>query len=306
MVLSDFAIAARPVTYTAYGLEYAKLAKFYEQVATVEKMDAYVDEDIRLAGFGRLQKKLETEAFTLDRIRQEYVTRYIAVDYALGGAVSRRAIESAKGMDILGKIAMELANANVQERNFRIAAIFNNAFDSSAQPMADGASLVTTSGASVSGLNATNRLAVDAAFSEASLETMLIQIATNSRNTRGELLTITPEKLVVMPQEIYDCRRILHSTLRPGTADNDANVHSSLFSDKDIYTSPLLTDTNNDMWFILTDINRKGQGIKLKEARAFEIETDVDFRTSAVLVKGETSFIAGVTDRLCIYGTNGT
>ena len=301
ITLADFAIAARPVAFRTYGLEYDKLPKFYEQVARVDKMNGYVDEDIRLAGMGRMQRKLEGEAFTMDSMRQEYLTRYIAVDYALGAAVTKRAIEQGKGMDIIGMITSELANASVQERNHKIAGIFNNAFDSAAQPMGDGAALCTTSAANVSGLSGSNKLSVDADFSEASLETLKIQIETEARNTRGELITLSSDMLVIHPSNQFEVDRILGSSLRAGTSDNDKNVHLGTLSKRAM--SPLLADA--DAWFILTNINKGKFGIVLKEAMPMEINTDVDFKTSSVLVKGETSFTVGVTDRLCIYGSSG-
>lgn len=303
ILLTDFAIAARPVAFKSYGLEYDKLPKFYEEVASIEKMNGYVDEDIRLAGMGRLRRKLEGEAFALDRMRQEYITRYVSVDYALGASVSRRAIEQAKGMDIMGMIAKELANANVQERSHRIAALFNMAFDSAALPMADGAALCAPNAPNQSGLAGSNKLSVDADFSEASLETMLIQMQTDARNTVGEFITLMPDKLVIHPSTQFDVMRVLNSGLRAGTADNDANLHKGLFGSSSIVTSQLLSDP--DAWFILTSENKKGFGFKVKENRAFEIDTDVDFKTSSVLVKGETSFAVGVTDRLCVYGSQG-
>ena len=301
ITLSDFAITARPVTYNAYGLEYERLPKFYEQVAKTRKMNGYIEEDVRLSSFGRMQRKLDGEAFVMDSMRQEYLTRYIAVEYALGAAVSRRMIEHGKGMDILAKISTELANASVQERNHKVASIFNNAFDSAAQAMGDGAALCTTAAANVSGLSGSNKLAVDADFSEAALETLTIQITSEARNSRGELIVLSPDMLVIHPSNQFEVARILDSSLRAGTADNDKNVHLGELKKRAM--SPLLSDS--DAWFILTNVNMGSEGLVVKEERPMTIDTEVDFKTSAVLVKGETSFTAGITDRLAVYGSSG-
>lgn len=303
ITLADFSIAARPLGYKVYGQEYDKLPKFYEEVAKVSKMRGYMDEDIRIGDLGRMQRRGEGEAFITDKYSQQYVTRYIAVDYALGAAITKRAIEQAKGFDLMGSISRSLANASVQERNHKIAEIFNNAFDAAAQPMADGAALCTTAGVNSSGLSSSNKLSVDADFSEAALETLLIQISSAARNDRGELIPLEARKLVIHPSFQYEVERILSSTLRAGTMDNDKNVHMGMFSNGKVKMSPLLSDA--DAWFILTNVNDGDYGIQVKENRPFELDTDVDFKTSSVLIKAETSFCVGVTDRLCIYGSQG-
>ena len=60
-------------------------------------------------------------------------------------------------------------------------------------------------------------------LNETSLEDSLIDISTFT-DDRGLTISVQATKLVVPPQLVFVADRILNSTLRSGTADNDINA----------------------------------------------------------------------------------
>ena len=51
---------------------------------------------------------------------------------------------------------------------------------------------------------------------------------TNNRDERGEIITLTPDVIVLNPALRFTAQEILNSTLIPGSMDNDTNVLNSI------------------------------------------------------------------------------
>jgi len=118
-------------------------------------------------------------------------------------------------------------------------------------------------------------------------------------NDRGLKINLMPQTLIIPPDLTFEADRIVNSTLRPGTADNDKAVLSGKFPGG-IKVNHYLTDA--DAWFIRTNCP---DGMKMFERRKDDFSMDNDFDTDNAKYKGTMRFSVGATDKRGIFGSPG-
>ena len=137
-------------------------------------------------------------------------------------------------------------------------------------------------------------------LNETSLEQAVIDIA-GYVDERGLLIAARPRKLIIPPALQFVATRLLETSLRVGTADNDINAINSNGSIPEGYTvNHYLTDA--DAFFITTDIPN---GMKHFERTPMTTSMDGDFDTGNVRYKARERYSFGVSDPLGIYGSPG-
>ncbi len=95
-----------------------------------------------------------------------------------------------------------------------------------------------------------NEPATAADLNETSLENALIDIS-GFVDERNMIIALRGTKLIIPPQLQFIADRLLESTLRPGTADNDINATKNMGMVPEGYTiNHFLTDT--DAFFLKT------------------------------------------------------
>jgi hypothetical protein len=115
----------------------------------------------------------------------------------------------------------------------------------------DGKELCATDHPLTNGATFANEPSTAADLNETSLEDALISISTFV-DERNMIIALRGMKLIVPPQLQFIADRLLESTLRPGTSDNDVNANRNMGMVPDGYTvNHFLTDT--DAFFIKTD-----------------------------------------------------
>jgi hypothetical protein len=96
--------------------------------------------------------------------------------------------------------------------------------------------------------------------------------------------------------------RILNSTLRTGTADNDINALVNMSMLPDGYrVNHYLTDT--DAYFIMTDAPN---GFKHFVRTPLATAMEGDFDTGNVRYKARERYSFGFSDPRCVYGSQGS
>lgn len=145
-----------------------------------------------------------------------------------------------------------------------------------------------------------NTLATAAALSQTSLEQMLIQVRKATDNS-GKKIRITPQKLVIAPDNSFQAEVLLKSVLRAGTANNDINPVKSMGS---LDSDPAILSrlTSPTAWWIKTDAP---EGAKVIIRRKLSKSMEGDFETDSVRYKASERYIEGWTDPRCLYGTAG-
>ena len=252
-----------------------------------------------MTGFGAAQVKDEGSSAAIDTAAEGWTARYTHETIALQFAITEEAIEDNLYMQMGSKYAKALARSMQHTKEIKAAAVLNNAFSGSYLG-GDKKALLATDHPLTGGGTFANKLATAADFSETALEDILIMIR-RAKDDRGIPIALMPKMIVIPPELEYVATRILSSTLRPGTNDNDVNA----IVKKGIFTQPAhvitrLTDT--DAWFIKTDVN---DGLKYFDRKGLSkrVKTDHDTGNYQYLVRERYSF--GWTDPRALFGSEG-
>ena len=205
--------------------------------------------------------------------------------------------------DALGKrYTKALARSMANTKEVKGANVLNNAFSSS-YTGGDSVSLINTGHTLAGGGTAANRASSMADLNETSLEDALIDIS-DFTDDRGLTISVQAEKLVVPSELVFVAERILNSTGRPGSADNDLNAVKATGVLPGGYTvNHYLTDP--DAFFLLTSVTTMGEGLKMFQRTAMETSMEPDFSTGNIRYKARERFSFGWSDWRGIYGSQG-
>lgn len=282
-----------------FGDEYKDIPLIYPQYFDVTSSDRAFEEDVLTSGLGLAKKKPEGSAIQYDDATQQYTKRYTHVTYANGFIITREMLEDGMAPFRAERMTRSLKRGMMQTKEIIGANVLNRAFNSTFTG-GDGKELCATDHPTLSS-DLRNELTTPADLSEASLEQAVIDLK-DFRDHRGLRMMVSPMKLVVPLALRYEARRLLASELRPGVADNDVNATKSLgdMGAGDVIVNNYLTD--NDAWFITTDVPN---GLTYMVRREAEIGTDNDFDTENAKFKATMRVDAGWTDPRGVFGSPG-
>jgi phage major head subunit gpT-like protein len=217
----------------------------------------------------------------------------------MGFSITEEAMEDNLYDSLSARYTKALARAMAYTKQVKAAAILNNGF-SAAVVYGDGQALFSTAHPLVSGGTNSNRPATAADLNETSLEAAVIQIAAWT-DERGLLIAAKPRKLIVPPNLQFVATRLLETSLRVGTTDNDINALKNNGSIPEGYTvNHFLTDTN--AWFLTTDVPN---GLKHFVRVPLATSMDQDFDTGNNRYKARERYSFGVSDPLGMFGSPG-
>ena len=281
-----------------FGLEYDRYDKEDAEIYEQESSDRAFEEEVMLAGFGTAPVKGEGSAISFDDAQETYTARYTHDTIALAFSITEEAIEDNLYDRLASRYTRALARSMSQTKQVRAAAILNNAFSTS-YPIGDGAALCSSAHPSLTG-NQRNLLSTAADLNETSLEQMLIDVA-GLTDERGLKVAVRGMKLITPKELQFISERVLNSTLRAGTADNDINAMKSMgMLPEGATVNHFLTDT--DAYFIKTDAPN---GFKLFQRTPIRTAMEGDFDTGNMRFKARERYSFGVSDWRGVFGTPG-
>ena len=296
---SSFAKALWPGVNKFYGAAYNEYPVEWDKLFDKNTSRRNYEEDVNLTGLGLAPTKAEGAPVSYDSMKQGFISRYVHAVYALGFIITREIMEDDQYDVVAPKRAKTLAFSMRQTKEIIGANVYNNAFSGSFLG-GDSSSLISTSHANISGGTWSNRIATVADLSEAALEQAVIDIQM-LKNDRGLQIALVPKQLIIPPQLEFEAARILKSTGRPGTDNNDVNALREVGKfPSGVTVNHYLTDT--DAWFIRTNAP---DGMKYFERRADDFGMDNDFDTENAKFKATARFSFGWTDPRGIYGSPG-
>jgi hypothetical protein len=282
-----------------FGLEYTTYQQEHKEIYETEKSERSFEEETKLSGFSAAPVKNEGSAIAYDNAQEAFTARYNHETIALGFSITEEAVEDNLYDSLSARYTKALARAMAYTKQVKAASTLNNAF-SSAYVGGDGVALISTAHPLVSGGTNSNRPATAADLNETSLENAVIQIAAWT-DERGLLIAAKPRKLVIPPALQFTATRLLETSLRVGTADNDINALKNNGSIPEGYTiNNYLTDTN--AWFLCTDVPN---GLKHFVRTPLANSMDGDFDTGNVRYKSRERYSFGWSDPLGIFGSPG-
>jgi hypothetical protein len=283
-----------------FGLEYARYGEEHKEIYDTETSERSFEEETKLSGFGAAPVKNEGQAISYDNAQEAWTARYNHETVAMGFSVTEEAMEDNLYDSLSSRYTKALARAMSYTKQVKAANILNNGFNS-AFKYGDGQSLFSTAHPLVSGGTNSNSPSTAADLNETALENAVIQIAAWT-DERGLLIAAKPKKLIIPPALMFVATRLLETSLRVGTTDNDINALKSNGSIPEGYTvNHFLTDTN--AWFLTTDVPN---GLKHFVRVPLSTSMDGDFDTGNVRYKARERYSFGVSDPLGMYGSPGS
>jgi hypothetical protein len=283
-----------------FGLEYKRYGEEHKEIYETEASERSFEEETKLSGFSAAPVKNEGGAISYDNAQEAFTARYTHETIALGFSVTEEAIEDNLYDSLSARYTKALARAMSYTKQVKAASVLNNGFSSSYLG-GDGVALFSTAHPLVSGGTNSNTFSTQSDLNETSLEAATIQIAAWT-DERGLLIAAKPRKLVIPPALMFVATRLLETTLRVGTTNNDINAIKNNGTVPEGYSvNHFLTDTN--AWFLLTDVPN---GLKHFERTPLQNSMDGDFDTGNVRYKSRERYSFGWSDPLGVFGSSGS
>ena len=283
-----------------FGLQYKTYDQEHEEIYETETSERSFEEETKLSGFSAAPVKNEGSALAYDNAQEAWTARYNHETIALGFSLTEEAIEDNLYDSLSARYTKGLARAMAYTKQVKGAAVINNGFTAGYNG-GDGVVLFSTAHPLISGGTNSNRPSTGADLNETSLEAAVIQIA-GWTDERGLLIAAKPKKLIVPPNLQFVATRLLETSLRVGTTDNDINALKSNGSIPGGYTvNHYLTDTNG--WYLCTDVPN---GMKHFVRTPLSNGMDGDFDTGNVRYKSRERYSFGWSDPLGMFGSPGS
>ncbi len=281
-----------------FGLEYKRYGEEHKEIYEIETSERSFEEETKLSGFSAAPTKYEGNAIAYQNAQEAWTARYNHETIALGFSLTEEAMEDNLYDTLSARYTKALARSMAYTKQVKAANVLNNAFSGTVG--GDGVVLCSASHPLINGGVNSNIPTVASDLNETALENAVIQIAAWT-DEQGLLIAAKPKKLVIPPALQFVATRILETSLRVGTTDNDINALKNNGAIPEGYTiNHFLTDTN--AWFLTTDVpNGLKHFIRVPLATAFE----GDFDSGNTRFKARERYSFGYSDPLGIYGSAG-
>ena len=280
-----------------FGLEYKNYANEHAEIFDTENSDRAFEEEVMLSGFANAPIKAEGTGVSFDNAQETFTARYTHETLALAFAITEEAIEDNLYDRLASRYTKALARSMANTKQVKAANVLNNAFGTANG--GDGKELCAADHPIVTGTEQ-NELTTAADLNETSLEQALIDIAALT-DERGLKIAAKGMKLIVPSALQFTAERLMKSTQRVGTADNDINAVVSMGMIPQGYSvNHYLTDT--DAYFIKTDVPN---GLKHFVRAPLKTAMEGDFTTGNVRYKARERYSFGFSDWRGIFGSPG-
>ena len=281
-----------------FGLEYDRYDNQHAQIFDTENSDRAFEEEVMLSGFGNAQVKPEGQGVSYDEATESFTARYTHETLALAFSITEEAVEDNLYDKISSRYTKALARSMSNAKQVKGANILNRAFNSS-YTGGDGLELCSTAHVTLGG-NVKNELSTAADLNETSLEQALIDIA-GMKDERGMKISLNGMKMIIPVNLQFTAERLMKSSQRVSTGDNDINAVKSMGMIPQGYVvNNYLTDT--DAWFIKTDAPN---GMKHFQRTPVSTKMEGDFDTGNVRYKARERYSFGWSDWRGIFGSPG-
>jgi len=282
-----------------FGLEYKQYANEHAEIFDTETSDRAFEEEVMLSGFANAAVKPEGQGVTFDDAQETFTARYTNETIALAFAITEEAIEDNLYDRLASRYTKALARSMANTKQVKAAAVLNNGFNANFAG-GDGKALFATDHPTLAG-SFSNELSTPAELNETSLEQSLIDIAAFT-DERGLKIAAQGVKLIIPSALQFTAERLMKSTGRVGTADNDINALASMGMIPQGYAvNHYLTSTKK--FFIKTDVPN---GLKHFVRSPIKTSMEGDFDTGNVRYKARERYVFGFSDPRGMFASDAT
>jgi hypothetical protein len=271
----------------------------YAEIFSYHTSDKYqeIEVEMRMPGIADIKPEGMPTA-TDSSIGQRIITNYIHKTVGLNEILTKETIRDNLYNREFPRLAVSLRTSLRTAKNVLLTNILNNAFNA-AYPIGDGQSVCSATHP-VDGGFYSNVTPAPAAFSETTVETMLIQI--QGFVMQSGILAQTMAKKLIIPKELqFSASRLLNSSFRVGVANNDINaMYHGDYIPEGYRVNHYLTSPTS--FFILTD---SPDGFKLYQRDIVETDTHADYSTNNIMMKAEERYSGGITNPRGVIGSQG-
>ena len=293
-----FASQLEPGLNALFGLEYRQYPEQWREIFEANTSVKAFEEDVLLEGFREAAVKPEGGSITFDTAAELWTARYNHNTVALAFSLTEEAEEDGLYGSLGKRYVKALARSMAHTKEITASNVLNNGFDGS-YTGGDGLELLSTAHVTANGTQS-NELTTSADLNETSLEQLLINIS-DAVDDRGIPAAFTGEALILPTALQFVATRLLESTLRTATAENDINaIRSGGYLPQGFKVNQRLTD--NDAWFVTTDCP---DGMKMFQRRAIKKGLEGDFETGNIRYKASERYSFGWTNWRGMYGSPG-
>ena len=284
-----------------FGMEYSRYENEHAEIFSTESSDRAFEEEVMLTGFGAAPTKSEGAGVSYDSAQESFTARYQHETIAMAFALTEEAIEDNLYDRLSARYTKALARSMAHTKQVKAASVLNNAFNTGGSYNGgDGVSLCNAAHPTALGASFSNTPAVAADLNETSLEQGIIDIASFT-DGRGLKVAVQARKMIIPKELQFTAERLMKTTLRTATADNDINAIRSMGMVPEGYAvNHFLTDS--DAWFLLTDAPN---GLKMFNRSPVKTAFEGDFDTGNVRYKARERYSFGWSDPRGIYGSAG-
>lgn len=272
----------------------------YDQIFHVMNSTKAFEKDTALSGIGQLEEVNELGAIPYEDATPGWDVTYVHRKFAKGRMVSQEMIDDEK-FNMIAKLPKSLANAKMRTKETAAADVFNYGF------VAGGGGLAKFTGGDAQALFSTTHVnragtitqsnKITTALTQSSLQAVVTAMKTR-KDSKGQIITFSPDTLIVPSNLEFTARTILESTQVLGSNNNDINPIKGALN---LIVWPFLTSSL--AWFVIDSgahelnfFNRKDDGVK---------GPVYDFDNEAAKWKTVARWSVGFSDWMGVYGSVG-
>ncbi len=276
--------------YNTYPDQWKEIFKTYQSNKCQEI-------DVEMKYLGAADFKAEGAPYAVDTMGQRIITNYIHKRVGLSFVITKEAIEDNLYQNQFPQQSVSLRNSLRVTKNILGANVLNNAFNA-AYLIGDGQSLCSAAHPIDGGVFSNTGTA--AALAEGPLE-LAIGVIQKFPMQSGILAQTMARKLIIPAELQFAAARILKSTLRVDTGNNDINaIYQGDYFPEGYKVNQFLTAAKS--WFIITDAP---DGFKHFQRTPVETDVYVEPQTDNILAKAGERYSFGVSNPRAVYGNPG-
>lgn len=256
------------------------------------------EEYVQAVGLGIAPRKPEGQPISFDTTQQGFTTRGTNAAYGLGIITTHEELKDNLYVKLTKGRVEKLRRSFNETKNINATNVYNRAFNTS-YVGGDGVTLLNIAHPNMSGGTWQNKLPVDASFSQAAVEDMLV-LMMQAKDDRGFIEPLTGDKLIVHPNNFFNAQRVLRTAKAVGSNQNDINpVAVDTMIAGGLVSNPYLTATGP--WFITTNCQ---DGMIWQEREALESWEDNDSDTRNYKVAAYERYVFLWANARGLFGSN--